>query len=120
MQLCGEPIAFSLDCTHGVCIQVSEKYGVIYVVTKMGLLFVYDLETASAIYRNRISPDPIFLTSDAPSCGGFYAINRRGQVLLCTLNDEALIPFISGQLKNLDLALALAQVGTHKEICMSS
>jgi len=92
-----------------VSMQVSEKYGVIYVVTKMGLLFVYDLETASAIYRNRISPDPIFLTSDAPSCGGFYAINRRGQVLLCTLNDEALIPFISGQLKNLDLALALAQ-----------
>lgn len=27
-----------------------------YVVTKLGLLFVYDLETATAVYRNRISP----------------------------------------------------------------
>lgn len=91
-------------------LQVSEKFGVIYVVTKMGLLFVYDLETASAIYRNRISPDPIFLTVDAPTTGGFYAINRAGQVLLVTINEQTCVPFISTQLNNLDLALAIAQV----------
>ena len=77
--------------------QVSHKFNLIYVITKLGLLFVYDLETASAIYRNRISPDPIFLTSEASSVGGFYAINRRGQVLLATVNEATIIPFISGQ-----------------------
>ena len=56
--------------------QISEKYGLVYVITKLGLLFVYDLQTATAVYRNRISPDPIFLTAAAPSNGGFYAINR--------------------------------------------
>ena len=45
---------------------ISEKYGVIYVVTKMGLLFVYDLETATAIYRNKVSNDPVFLACDSP------------------------------------------------------
>ena len=39
--------------------------------------FVYDLATATAVYRNRISPDPIFLTAASPTTGGFYAINRR-------------------------------------------
>ena len=58
---------------------VSEKYGVIYVVTKNGLLFVYDLETATAIYRNKISNDPVFIACGAPSNGGIYAVNRRGQ-----------------------------------------
>ena len=58
--------------------QISEKYGLVYVITKLGLLFVYDLQTATAVYRNRISPDPIFLTASAPSTGGFYAINRWG------------------------------------------
>lgn len=77
--------------------QISHKYGLIYVITKLGLLFVYDLETASAVYRNRISPDPIFLTSEATSIGGFYAINRRGQVLLATVNETAIVPFVSGQ-----------------------
>ena len=77
--------------------QISHKYSLIYVITKLGLLFVYDLETATAVYRNRISPDPIFLTSEASSAGGFYAINRRGQVLLATVNEATIVPFVSGQ-----------------------
>ena len=59
-----------------VSLQISEKYGLIYVITKLGLLFVYDLETATAVYRNRISPDPIFLAANSDSTGGFYAISR--------------------------------------------
>uniref|UniRef100_M4CAQ7 Clathrin heavy chain n=1 Tax=Brassica campestris TaxID=3711 RepID=M4CAQ7_BRACM len=94
-----------------VAMQVSHKFSLIYVITKLGLLFVYDLETASAIYRNRISPDPIFLTSEASSVGGFYAINMRGQVLLATVNEATIIPFISGQLNNLELAVNLAKRG---------
>lgn len=78
-------------------LQISHKYGLIYVITKLGLLFVYDLETATAVYRNRISPDPIFLTSEASSVGGFYAVNRRGQVLLATVNESTIVPFVSGQ-----------------------
>ena len=80
--------------------QISNKYGLIYVITKLGLLFVYDLETATAVYRNRISPDPIFLTTEASSEGGFYAINRRGQVLLATVNEATIVPFVSGQVFN--------------------
>ncbi|XP_058100764.1 clathrin heavy chain 2-like isoform X2 [Magnolia sinica] len=94
-----------------VSMQISHKYSLIYAITKLGLLFVYDLETAAAVYRNRISPDPIFLTSEASSVGGFYAINRRGQVLLATVNEAAIVPFVSGQLNNLELAVNLAKRG---------
>ncbi|KAK8955806.1 Clathrin heavy chain 2 [Platanthera guangdongensis] len=94
-----------------VAMQVSQKYNLIYVITKLGLLFVYDLETAAAVYRNRISPDPIFLTSEASSVGGFYAINRRGQVLLATVNEATIVSFVSGQLNNLELAVNLARRG---------
>ncbi|KAF4350817.1 hypothetical protein G4B88_002146 [Cannabis sativa] len=94
-----------------VAMQISHKYSLIYVITKLGLLFVYDLETATAVYRNRISPDPIFLTSEASALGGFYAINRRGQVLLATVNEQTIVPFVSGQLNNLELAVNLAKRG---------
>ena len=94
-----------------VNMSISEKYGVIYVVTKMGLLFVYDLETATAIYRNKVSNDPVFLACDSPSTGGVYAVNRRGQVLLLNLNEPAVVPFISGQLNNVNLALQVAVRG---------
>ncbi len=63
-----------------VAMQISDKYGLVYVITKLGLLFVYDLQTATAVYRNRISPDPIFLTAYSPTTGGFYAINRLAQL----------------------------------------
>ena len=94
-----------------VSLQVSGRYGLVYVVTKLGLLFVYDLETATAIYRNRISPDPIFLAAPSDSTGGLLAVNRRGQVLLATVNEAAVVPFVAQQLGNLDLALALAKRG---------
>ncbi|KAL0394950.1 UNVERIFIED_CONTAM: Clathrin heavy chain 1 [Sesamum latifolium] len=61
--------------------------------------------------KNRISPDPIFLTSKASSVGSFYAINRRGQVLLVTVKDATIIPFVSGLLNNLELAINLAKRG---------
>uniref|UniRef100_A0A0E0RCL7 Clathrin heavy chain n=1 Tax=Oryza rufipogon TaxID=4529 RepID=A0A0E0RCL7_ORYRU len=92
-----------------VAMQISQKYGLIYVITKLGLLFVYDLETAAAVYRNRISPDPIFLTAESSASGGFYAINRRGQVLHATVNDATIVPFVSSQLNNLELAVNLAK-----------
>ncbi|EFJ17279.1 hypothetical protein SELMODRAFT_115182 [Selaginella moellendorffii] len=92
-----------------IAIQMSQKYGVIYVLSKMGLLFVYDLETAVAVYRNRISVDPFFISADAPSNGGFYAVNKRGQVLMGTINETTIISFISDQLKNMDLAVSLAK-----------
>lgn len=78
-------------------------------ITKLGILFVYDLETAAPIFRNRISPDPVFLTAEAPTSGGFFAINRRGQVLMASVNESTIVPFISSQLNNVDLALALAK-----------
>lgn len=89
---------------------MSEKFGLVYVITKLGLVFIYDLETGSAIYRNRISTDPVFITCDS-STGGFYAINRAGKVLLVDINQQTLVPFISQTLQNLDLALAVAQRG---------
>jgi clathrin heavy chain len=62
-----------------VSLQISERFGLVYVVTKLGLLFVYDLETATAVYRNRISPDPIFLASASDTTGGIFAVNRCGR-----------------------------------------
>lgn len=94
-----------------VSMQISDKYGLIYVVTKLGTLFVYDLETAAAIYRVRISSDPVFLAANSPTTGGVMAINRRGQLLLATVNESAMVPFISNQLQNNELALTLAKKG---------
>jgi hypothetical protein len=45
--------------------------------------------------------------TDASSVGGFYAINRRGQVLLPTVNETIIVPFVSGQVCLLDSLLSV-------------
>jgi clathrin heavy chain len=43
--------------------------------------------------------------TDAFSAGGFNAVNRRGQVLLATINEATIVPFVSGQVCLLDSLL---------------
>lgn len=97
-----------------VSLQIGEKHGLAYVVTKLGLLFVYDLESAAPIYRTRMSPDPVFLAAPASRVSGgdgFAAVSRRGAVLLGDVDPAALVPFVADVLGNAELALALAARG---------
>ncbi|XP_039059043.1 clathrin heavy chain 2-like [Hibiscus syriacus] len=64
---------------------------------------------ATAVCRTRISPHPIFLTSEDSVLGGLYAINTQGQVLLATVNEATIVAFVSDQLNNLGLAVNLAK-----------
>lgn len=63
-----------------VAMQVSAKYDVIYLITKYGYIHLYDLESATCIYMNRISGDTIFVTAPHDATGGIIGVNRKGQV----------------------------------------
>jgi hypothetical protein len=59
-------------------VQVSAKYDVVYLITKFGYIHVYDIETATCIYMNRISSDTIFVTAPHEATGGIIGVNRKG------------------------------------------
>lgn len=60
--------------------QVSHKYGIVFVVTKFGFIHLYDLESGTCIYMNRISGDTIFVTAEHEASSGIIGVNRKGQV----------------------------------------
>ncbi|CAH1394339.1 unnamed protein product [Nezara viridula] len=91
-----------------VAMQVSSKYDVIYLITKYGYIHLYDLETATCIYMNRISIDTIFVTAPHESTGGIIGVNRKGQVLSVSVEEDHIIPYINNILQNPDLALRMA------------
>ena len=75
------------------------------------MLFVYDDDAVAGLSQPHFAR-PVFVGAAAPNAGGLYVVNRAGQVLLVTLNKKtAVVPFISRQLKNLELALSLASRG---------
>ncbi|KAH8356172.1 clathrin heavy chain [Drosophila serrata] len=91
-----------------VAMQVSAKYDTIYLITKYGYIHLYDMETATCIYMNRISADTIFVTAPHEASGGIIGVNRKGQVLSVTVDEEQIIPYINTVLQNPDLALRMA------------
>ena len=59
---------------------MSEKYDVIYLITKFGYIHLYDIETGTCIYMNRISGETIFVTAVHDASSGIIGVNRKGQV----------------------------------------
>jgi clathrin heavy chain len=91
-----------------VAMQISQKYGIIYLVTKYGFIHLYDLETGSCIFMNRISSETIFVTAPDSQSGGIIGVNRKGQVLSVTMDEDNVIPYLLQNPANGSLALKLA------------
>ena len=91
-----------------VAMQVSDKYNILFMVTKFGYLHVFDLPSATTIYMNRISTETIFVTSPHGSTHGIMGVNRRGQVLSVSIDERNIIPYITNTLKNYQLAIDLS------------
>lgn len=91
-----------------VAMQVSSKHDVIYLITKYGYVHLYDIETAVCIYMNRISGDTVFVTAPHEPSSGIIGVNRKGQVLSVSVDEENIIPYITNVLQNPDLALRIA------------
>lgn len=91
-----------------VAMQVSAKYDVIYLITKYGYIHMYDIESAVCIYMNRISSETIFVTAPHESTGGIIGVNRRGQVLSVSVDEDNIIRYVNQILHNPDLALRIA------------
>ncbi|KAI8807650.1 hypothetical protein BJ742DRAFT_811431 [Cladochytrium replicatum] len=91
--------------------QVSKKYGIIFVVTKYGFIHLYDLETGACIFMNRISGDTIFTTTELEATSGIIGVNRKGQVLSVSVDENTIVTYILNALNNQDLAFKIASRG---------
>jgi clathrin heavy chain len=89
-------------------LQISDKYGVIFVVTKMGYIYLFEIETATQLYMNRISAEPIFLSAIHSTTNGLLGLNRKGQLLLVAVDPATIVPFCTNTLNNYELGIRLA------------
>ena len=91
-----------------VAMQISPKFDTVYLVTKYGYIHLYDIETGTCIYMNRISSDTIFVTAAHEATSGIIGVNRKGQVLSVSVDEENIIPYINNVLQNPELALRIS------------
>nr|KAG5696086.1 hypothetical protein BaRGS_020487 [Batillaria attramentaria] len=91
-----------------VAMQTSQKHGVVFLITKYGYIHLYDIETGTCIYMNRISGDTIFVTAPHEATSGIIGVNRKGQVLSVSVEEENIVTYITNTLQNPDLALKMS------------
>lgn len=91
-----------------VAMQISQKYGIIYLVTKYGFIHLYDLETGTCIFMNRISSETIFATCTDTESKGIVGINRKGMVLSVAVDEDNFVPYMMQNPANTELAFKVA------------
>ena len=91
-----------------VAMQVSQRYSLVYMVTKYGFIHLYDLETGTCIFMNRISSETIFVTSPDSDSTGIVGVNRKGQVLGVTVDESTIVSYLLSNPANGELAYKLA------------
>jgi clathrin heavy chain len=91
-----------------VALVVSQKYSITYLVTKYGFIHLYDLETGTCIFMNRISSETIFITAPDSESSGIVGVNRKGQVLSVSVDESQIIPYLLQNPANSALAVNLA------------
>lgn len=103
------PVPPDTPADFPVTMQASSQHGILYMITKMGFLYLFDIHTGKPIYRARISTDTIFVACEHTATGGVLGITaRKGQVLHVSLNEHTLIPYIVNTLRDNQLAIEMA------------
>ncbi|KAI1382048.1 clathrin heavy chain [Hypoxylon crocopeplum] len=91
-----------------VAMQVSQKYGIVYMVTKYGFIHLYDLETGTTLFMNRISSETIFTTCADSDSTGILGINRKGQVLFVSVDETTIVDYLLQNPANTEIAIKMA------------
>ncbi|CAI9117948.1 OLC1v1019440C1 [Oldenlandia corymbosa var. corymbosa] len=82
------------------------RYSWVYVVTKNGLVLVFDVKQATLVHISRI--DPLSLMSELSLEGDFCAVSTLGKVFIVGINKQNIVPHIGFVRKAWVLASELA------------
>lgn len=81
--------------------QAVDKYGIVFVITKFGYIYIYEVSTSVLIYRQRVTDSLIFVATKSLNDDGTVCVNKAGQVLSVTVDENNFIPFIINHAKHI-------------------
>lgn len=61
-----------------VLMQAVEKYGVVFVITKFGYIYIYEISNSVLIFRQRITDSLVFVATKTLSEDGVVCVNKAG------------------------------------------
>ena len=77
-----------------VVLHIIDKYGMVFLITNTGVLYVYEITSGALVFRSKISEDPCLFSAKNSKTGGIYVINKKGKLLQINVDEKNLINFI--------------------------
>ena len=84
-----------------ISLVVAERYGLLYVVTKMGFVYLYEISSCEQIFKARISNQPIFVVAKNYTNDGILAMSKTGSLFGGLIDENALLPHLMQNCKHL-------------------
>ena len=88
-----------------VLMVASKKNDIVYMVSKMGYIYLFDIHSGKIIYMTRITTDTTFAATEFTATGGLMGITRKGSVVHVAVNEANLVPYIVSTLHDQQLAI---------------
>ena len=82
-----------------VAMQASQQQGIVYMLSKTGYLYLFDVFSGRCLYLARITQGTVFVTCPVTTGGILCITARQGQVLQVTINAQTLVPSVLQTLK---------------------
>jgi len=93
---------------YPVGIRISEKFGLIHVLSKFNNIFAYELESLTPVYHSSIRlSSPAVVTTPWEPYGGYFILTSDNSIVAITVNEQAFVPFMIHNGKH-ELALKFA------------
>ena len=80
-----------------VFMHVALKYGVLYIMSKFGHLFLYELTTGSLLFRQSISQDSVFIGTKNSINDGVLVISKSGSLISAAIDEKSYISHLVTQ-----------------------
>ncbi|GFO29671.1 clathrin heavy chain 1 [Plakobranchus ocellatus] len=82
-----------------ISVEISVDYGLLFVVTKYGYLYICDMETAMCLCCTRVAVDVTFAAVLNTNTQGLLAITRGGQVITVDIKKDGFISYLREQVR---------------------
>eukprot|EP01083_Nonionella_stella_P040976 111112_1 len=105
---CVADINLANDQDFVVSMLPDDKHGVLFLLTKAGYLFLYDVQGGKFLLTKRVSQFTIFASVSHRETGGIVTVDQNGRMLLFTVDEANLVPYITKNLQDYDLGVRMA------------
>lgn len=77
-----------------VFMSFDENHGLLYIATRDGILFIYDVASGSRLLASKVSQARVIVGADNLTTGGLFLFNKQGQIISIDTNESTIVNFI--------------------------